>query len=180
MSRAFGLKKGAACISCRFLTPGCRSDTGDGLKKPNPRETTMTLQGLISSPTVPIPGRFRLMVAAGAGPAPFPRAAEILRVGPLELDTVNRTVRRGERAAILLPRETRLLKYMMERCGQLLTRANLLEDVWNYTFFPVETNVVDVHLGRLRRKVDGPNEARMVRTVRGAGFILNATEHGAA
>jgi DNA-binding response OmpR family regulator len=63
---------------------------------------------------------------------------------------------------------------MMQRHGQLLTRANLFQDVWHYKFLP-ETNLVDVHMGRLRRKVDGPNEAAMIRTVRGAGFILGAT-----
>ena len=56
----------------------------------------------------------------------------------------------------------------------MLTRAKLLEDVWNYKFVP-ETNVVDVHMGKLRCKVDGPNEAPMIRTVRGVGFVLNAT-----
>ena len=67
---------------------------------------------------------------------------------------------------------------MMQKCGQLLTRAKLLEDVWNYKFVP-ETNLVDVHMGKLRRKVDGPNEAPMIRNVRGAGFILNAPEQAA-
>jgi DNA-binding winged helix-turn-helix (wHTH) protein len=62
---------------------------------------------------------------------------------------------------------------MMQRSGKLLTRATLLKDVWNYKFVP-ETNLVDVHMGRLRRKVDGPNEAPMIRNVRGVGFILGA------
>jgi two-component system OmpR family response regulator len=69
---------------------------------------------------------------------------------------------------------------MMERCGQLLTRAKLLEDVWNYKFIPETMVLVDVHMGKLRRKVDGPNEAPMIRNVRGAGFILSATELGGA
>jgi DNA-binding winged helix-turn-helix (wHTH) protein len=56
----------------------------------------------------------------------------------------------------------------------LLTRAMLFKDVWNYRFVP-ETNLVDVHMGRLRRKVDGPNEAPMIRNVRGSGFVLSAT-----
>jgi two-component system OmpR family response regulator len=64
---------------------------------------------------------------------------------------------------------------MMQRRGQLLTRAKLLEDVWNYKFVP-ETNLIDVHMGKLRRKVDGPNEPQIIHTVRGAGFILDATE----
>ncbi len=78
-----------------------------------------------------------------------------LRVGPLEIDLIERTARRGERLIELLPREFRLLEYMMQRNDQLLTRAMLLEEVWNYKFVPA-TNLVDVHMGRLRHKVDGP------------------------
>jgi hypothetical protein len=63
-----------------------------------------------------------------------------------------------------------------KRCGQVLTRAKLLEDVWHYKFVPEESNLVDVHMGKLRRKVDGPNDAPMICSVRGAGFILNATD----
>src|SRR6266851_8546398 len=98
----------------------------------------------------------------------------MLRAGSLELDLINRTAKRGDRPIDLLPSEFRLLKYMMQRSGQLLTRANLFQDVWHYKFLP-ETNLVDVHMGRLRRKVNGPNEAPLIRTVRGAGFILGAT-----
>jgi DNA-binding winged helix-turn-helix (wHTH) protein len=105
-------------------------------------------------------------------PAEPPEA--MLRVGSLQLDLINRTAKRGDRPIDLLPREFRLLKYMMQRHGQLLTRANLFQDVWHYKFLP-ESNLVDVHVGRLRRKVNGPNEAPMIRTVRGAGFILSAT-----
>src|SRR6201988_5270816 len=95
----------------------------------------------------------------------------ILRVGPLELDLIERTARRGDRVIELLPREFRLLEYMMQRSDQLLTRAMLLEEVWNYKFIPA-TNLVDVHMGRLRHKVDGPGEVAMIHNVRGAGFIL--------
>src|SRR3954467_14001257 len=94
-----------------------------------------------------------------------------LRAGPLELDLIERTAKRGDRAIDLLPREFRLLEYMMQRSDQLLTRAMLLEEVWNYKFVPA-TNLVDVHMGRLRHKVDGPGEAPMIYNVRGAGFIL--------
>src|SRR6266704_2892366 len=97
----------------------------------------------------------------------------ILQVGPLELDLLSRTAKRGDRVIDLLPREFRLLEYMMQRSDQLLTRAMLLEEVWNYKFVPA-TNLVDVHMGRLRHKVDGPNEAPMIHNVRGAGFILRA------
>jgi two-component system OmpR family response regulator len=96
-----------------------------------------------------------------------------LRVGPLELDLIERAVKRGERKIDLLPREFRLLEYMMRRSDQLLTRAMLLEEVWNYKFVPA-TNLVDVHMGRLRHKVDGPGETPMIHNVRGAGFILRS------
>ena len=97
----------------------------------------------------------------------------VFRVGPLELDLIDRTAKRGDRPIDLRPREFHLLKYMMQRIDQLLTRATLFKDVWHYKFVP-ETNLVDVHMGRLRRKVDGANEAPMICTVRGAGFILSA------
>jgi DNA-binding response OmpR family regulator len=105
---------------------------------------------------------------------PAPANATVLRVGPLELDLLDRTARRGDRQIDLRPREFQLLKYMMQRSDQLLTRATLFKEVWHYKFVP-ETNLVDVHMGRLRRKVDGPNEAHMIRNVRGAGFVLSAT-----
>ena len=98
----------------------------------------------------------------------------VLRAGPLELDLLDRTAKRGDRQIDLRPREFRLLKYMMERNDKLLTRATLLKDVWHYKFVP-ESNLVDVHMGRLRRKVDGPNEAPVIRNVRGVGFVLSAT-----
>jgi two-component system, OmpR family, response regulator len=97
----------------------------------------------------------------------------VLRIGPLQLDLIERTARRGDRTIDLLPREFRLLEYMMRRKDQMLTRAMLLEEVWNYKFVP-QTNLVDVHMGRLRRKVDGPDEPPMIHNVRGMGFILRA------
>jgi len=99
----------------------------------------------------------------------------VLRVNALELDLIERTARRGERAIDLLPREFRLLEYMMQHSDQLLTRAMLLEEVWNYKFIPA-TNLVDVHMGRLRHKVDGPGETPMIHNVRGSGFILRTVD----
>jgi two-component system OmpR family response regulator len=96
-----------------------------------------------------------------------------LQVGALELDLIARTAKRGNRPIDLLPREFRLLEYMMRRKDQLLTRAMLFEEVWNYKFVP-QSNLVDVHMGRLRRKVDGPDEQPMIHNVRGEGFILSA------
>jgi two-component system OmpR family response regulator len=97
----------------------------------------------------------------------------VLRVGPLELDLISRAVRRATRKVELLPREFKLLEYMMRRPGQVLTRAMLLEDVWNYRFL-AETNLVDVHIGKLRKKIDGPGETSMIHSIRGSGFMLMA------
>ncbi|HEV7603277.1 MAG TPA: winged helix-turn-helix domain-containing protein [Bradyrhizobium sp.] len=102
-----------------------------------------------------------------------PRNETVLRVGSLELDLVDRTAKRGDRQIDLRPREFRLLKYMMQRSDELLTRATLFKEVWHYKFVP-ETNLVDVHMGRVRRKVDGPNDPQMIRSVRGVGFVLTA------
>jgi two-component system OmpR family response regulator len=104
-----------------------------------------------------------------------PRAAHTpetkLHVGLLELDLIERTAKRGNRAIDLLPREFRLLEYLMRRKGRVLTREMLLREVWKYKFVP-KTNLVDVHMGRLRRKIDGPHEPPLILTVRGKGFIL--------
>jgi two-component system, OmpR family, response regulator len=96
-----------------------------------------------------------------------------LRVGPLELDLIERTVTRSGRKIELLPREFRLLEYMMRRPDQMVTRAMLFEDVWNYRFVP-DSNLVDVHMGKLRHKIDAPGDEPVIQNVRGAGFILRA------
>jgi DNA-binding winged helix-turn-helix (wHTH) protein len=119
-----------------------------------------------------------LIRAPGAGiDMPLHEPAAIrettLRVGPLELDLLERTAKRGDRAIHLLPREFRLLEYMMRRRDEILSRAILLKEIWSYKFVP-GTNLVDVHMGRLRRKVDGPQDSPMIRNVRGVGFILRA------
>jgi DNA-binding response OmpR family regulator len=113
-----------------------------------------------------------------SGPDPLVRLPAlpnetVLRVGPLELDLVDRIAKRGDRQINLRQREFHLLKYMMQRSEQLLTRESLLKEVWHYKFLP-KTNLLDVHMGRLRRKVDGPNEAPMIRNIRGFGFVLSA------
>jgi DNA-binding response OmpR family regulator len=106
--------------------------------------------------------------------SPVETRETVLRVGSLELDLIDRTAKRGNRHVDLRPREFQLLRYMMQRSDQLLTRADLFNDVWRYKFVP-ETNLIDVHMGRLRRAVDGPNEVPMIRTVRGKGWVLSAT-----
>lgn len=95
-----------------------------------------------------------------------------LRAGPLEMDLVDRTVRRGDRVVDLLPREFKLLEYFMRRPNQIVTRAMLLEDVWNFKFLP-QTNVVDVHISSLRRKLDEGGQTRLIVNVRAAGFKLH-------
>ncbi len=95
----------------------------------------------------------------------------ILRVGSLELDLLAGTGRRGARALDLLPREFKLLEYLMRRSGQVVTRAMMFEEVWNYRFAP-KSNLIDVHVGRLRKKLDGPGESVLIHNVRGEGFTL--------
>ncbi len=104
--------------------------------------------------------------------APSGRETE-LHVGPLKLDLIDRRAWRGEREIDLLPREFKLLEYLMRRPGQVVTRTMLLEDIWQYRFVP-ETNLVDVHIGKLRRKVDLPGDPPMLFSVRRAGFMLSA------
>ena len=99
----------------------------------------------------------------------------VLTVGPLQLDLLTRRVQREDRRIDLRPREFCLLEYMMRRKGQVLTRAMLFMDVWNYKFTP-QSNLVDVHIGRLRHKVDAPCEPPMIYNIRGQGFVLRAPD----
>ncbi|TLU74654.1 response regulator transcription factor [Lichenicoccus roseus] len=105
---------------------------------------------------------------------PIETRESVLRAGPLVLDLIERSVRRDERAIELLPREFRLLEYLVRRPDRVLTRDMLLEDVWHYRFIP-QTNLVDVHIGKLRRKVDAPGETPLIHSIRGAGFMLRTT-----
>ncbi|MBV8737808.1 MAG: response regulator transcription factor [Alphaproteobacteria bacterium] len=102
-------------------------------------------------------------------------AATTLRVADLELDLLTRTVRRGGKTIDLLPREFRLLEYLMRNSGQVVTRTMLLEHVWDYHFDP-QTNVIDVHVSRLRQKIDKNFERTLLHTVRGAGYCLRAPD----
>jgi len=97
----------------------------------------------------------------------------ILRVGPLELDLIRREATHGGRSLDLLQREFQLLEYMMRHEGHVVTRQMLMEDVFSYRF-ELKTNLIDVHIGRLRRKLDRPDEEPMITTVRGIGFVLRA------
>jgi two-component system, OmpR family, response regulator len=96
-----------------------------------------------------------------------------LAVGDLEMDLLTRKARRAGTEIDLLPREFRLLEFMMRRAGQVVTRTMLLENVWDYHFDP-QTNVIDVHVSRLRQKIDKGFDRPLLHTVRGAGYRLAA------
>lgn len=95
-----------------------------------------------------------------------------LRVGDLELDPARRLVRRGGRAIELQPREFLLLEYLMRHVGRVVTRTMVLEHVWDFNFDP-STNIVDTHVSRLRGKIGRPGEPELIRTVRGAGYMIH-------
>jgi two-component system OmpR family response regulator len=97
----------------------------------------------------------------------------LLRVGDLEMDLIARTVQRRGRDIDLQPREFQLLEFLMRHAGQSVTRTMLLEKVWDYHFDP-QTNVIDVHVSRLRAKIDKGFDRPMLQTVRGAGYRLDA------
>lgn len=97
----------------------------------------------------------------------------LLKVGELEMDLIARTVHRQGKEIDLQPREFQLLEFMMRHAGQSVTRTMLLEKVWHYHFDP-QTNVIDVHISRLRSKIDKGFDRPMLQTVRGAGYRLDA------
>jgi two-component system OmpR family response regulator len=99
--------------------------------------------------------------------------ATVLHVGDLELDLIARHAKRGSDILELLPIEFRLLEFMMRNSGQVLTRTMIFENVWGYHFDP-GTNVIDVHIARLRRKVDAGDAPSLIRTVRGCGYMIAA------
>ena len=102
-----------------------------------------------------------------------PQQPTRLAVGELELDLLARTAARAGRPIELQPREFQLLEFLMRNAGSVVTRTMLLEQVWNYHFDP-QTNVIDVHIARLRQKVDKGFDQPMIHTVRGAGYTLRA------
>lgn len=112
--------------------------------------------------------RLRLMLRRGnAGAQPTTR----LSCGGLEMDLLSRKVKRDARSIELQPREFRLLEYLLRHKEQVVTRTMLLEGVWDYHFDP-GTNVIDVHVSRLRRKIDDGEAVPLIHTVRGAGYRL--------
>lgn len=102
-----------------------------------------------------------------------PQRETMRRVGKLEMDLLTHTVRYAGRSVELLPREYRLLEFLMRHPGQVVTRTMLFEEVWNYR--SVEpTNVIDMHISKLRRKLDSDSGDPIIRTVRGSGYVLDA------
>jgi DNA-binding response OmpR family regulator len=106
-----------------------------------------------------------LLRRGGAGSAP------VLRLADLTLDPATREVRRGARRVELTAREHTLLEYFLRNAGRVLTRPMLAQHVWGLDFDP-ESNVVDVYVGYLRRRIEGPGERRLLHTVRGVGYVL--------
>ena len=115
--------------------------------------------------------RIEALSRRGGSPASVTR----LRVADLELDLLARSVKRGDKPIDLLPREFQLLEYLMRNAGHVVTRTMLLENVWDYHFDP-QTNVIDVHISRLRQKIDKNFAHPLLHTVRGAGYCLRSEE----
>lgn len=115
----------------------------------------------------------RVEVLARRGSRPAGGQVTSFRVGDLELDRLSHRVSRAGQDILLQPREYRLLEYLVQHAGQVVTRTMLLENVWDYHFDP-QTNVIDVHISRLRAKIDKGFDHPMLQTVRGAGYRLDA------
>ena len=117
--------------------------------------------------------RVEVLARRGAGSA---RAGEptSYRVGDLELDRLSHRITRAGQEILLQPREFRLLEYLVRHAGQVVTRTMLLEHVWDYHFDP-QTNVIDVHVSRLRSKIDKGHDRPLIHTVRGAGYMVRDT-----
>ncbi len=102
-------------------------------------------------------------------------AETVLRIADLSLDRLTRQVERAGRTIDLQPREYRLLEYLMEHAGEVVTRTMLLEQVWEFHFEP-KTSVVETHISRLRGKIDKPFDTELIRTIRGAGYVISAPQ----
>jgi two-component system OmpR family response regulator len=116
--------------------------------------------------------RLEALLRRGASPT---AAQTELQIGDLKMDLLSRSVTRSGRKIDLQQREFQILEYLMRHSGQVVTRTMLLENVWNYHFDP-QTNVIDVHISRLRQKIDKDFDAPLLQTVRGAGYCLRASD----
>ena len=114
--------------------------------------------------------RVRALLRRGSG-----QRSPLLQIADLTLDPARRAVHRGSRRITLTTREYALLEYVMRNAGRVLTRAMLAEHVWGVDF-DTESNIIDVYVGYLRRKIDGPGERRLLHTIRGAGYVLKVDD----
>lgn len=119
----------------------------------------------------------RLEVLQRRAAKPSAETVTRLAVEDLSMDLLRQHVQRGDDVIALQPREYKLLEYLMRNAGQVVTRAMLLEHVWGYHFDP-QTNVIDVHVSRLRQKIDKDYDSALLTTVRGAGYCLGARDTG--
>ena len=117
------------------------------------------------------PSELAARVEALGRRVPTEQQVTVLKAGDLEMNLLTRKVTRAGQKIDLQPREFRLLEYLMRHAGQVVTRTMLLEKVWDYNFDP-QTNVIDVHISRLRAKIDKEFEEPLLHTVRGAGYRL--------
>ena len=115
--------------------------------------------------------RIEVLLRRGSGTS----TETALRVADLELDLLSRSVKRSDKPIDLQPREFKILEYLMRNAGRVVTRVMLLENVWDYHFDP-QTNVVDVHISRLRHKIDKDFDKPLLHTVRGAGYCLREAD----
>ena len=181
---------GARTTTCWSSTACCRSATGSR-SSPQLRAAGNRVPVLILSALGQVDDRVTGLRAGGDDylPKPYafsellarvevlgrrstPKEAEtVYRVGDLELDRLARKVHRGGEPIILQPREFRLLEYLMKNAGTVVTRTMLLEKVWDYHFDP-QTNVIDVHMSRLRAKIDKGFDRALLHTVRGSGYVM--------
>ena len=137
---------------------GLQSGADDYLAKPFSMAELLARLEVLQRRVAPLEGRTRLQVA------------------DLSMDLLKQEVRRQGRQIPLQPREYKLLEFMMRHAGQVVTRAMLLEQVWGYHFDP-QTNVIDVHISRLRQKIDRDFDDQLLATVRGAGYRLGVGSH---
>ena len=102
-----------------------------------------------------------------------PAIENVLRAGDLELDLMTRSARRGGHEIALLPTEFKLLEFLVRNAGQVVTRSMLFQEVWGYHFDP-GTNLIDVHIGRVRKRIEQPGRPQPIMTVRGTGYVFDA------
>jgi two-component system OmpR family response regulator len=119
---------------------------------------------------VELTARLEVLLRRSTTPPPETK----LQVSDLQIDLLTRQVKRGDAVVELLPREYRLLEYLVRHAGHLVTRTMLFEEVWGYHYDP-QTNVIDVHVGKLRRKLEEGGRSQIIHTVRGSGYVLRAT-----